>query len=120
MSLLRILIVDDHEAVRRSIRSVLSTRVNLLVCGEAVDGEDAVAKAKTLRPDLLLMDISMPRMFTADDASGVETVAAAHVAKSDIPETLLLTLDKVICARQSTNGQNADGSSRADSQPQHL
>ena len=60
--MLRILIVDDHEAVRRGLRLLLAARAEWIICGEAVDGLDAIEKSKALRPDLVLMDISMPRM----------------------------------------------------------
>jgi PAS domain S-box-containing protein len=59
---MRILVVDDHELVRRGIRSLLAAEPTLTVCGEAVDGRDAVDKAKVLRPDIVVMDISMPNM----------------------------------------------------------
>ena len=59
---LRILVVDDHEAVRKGVCSILSSHAGLEVCGEAVDGNDAVAKASSLRPDVIVMDISMPHM----------------------------------------------------------
>ena len=66
MDVLRILIVDDHEAVRRDLRSLLAARAEWIICGEAVDGLDAVEKSRALRPDLVLMDISMPRMDGVD------------------------------------------------------
>ena len=56
----QILIVDDHEVVRRGIRTVLSARPEWKVCGEAADGIEAVEKATALRPDVVLMDIQMP------------------------------------------------------------
>lgn len=62
MPSVRILIVDDHQAVRRGVRSLLSARVEWAICAEAVDGLDAVEKAKRLRPNMVLMDITMPRM----------------------------------------------------------
>ena len=62
MSAFRILIVDDHDAIRRGLTSLLSARSDWEICGEAKDGLEAVEKAKNLRPDLVLMDISMPRM----------------------------------------------------------
>lgn len=58
---LRILVVDDHEAVRKGVCAMLRSHPELEVCGEAVDGEDAIAKASALRPNLIIMDISMPR-----------------------------------------------------------
>jgi DNA-binding NarL/FixJ family response regulator len=59
---MRVLIADDHEVVRRGVRSLLLTQRQLDICGEAVDGRDAVEKAKLLLPDLILMDISMPNL----------------------------------------------------------
>lgn len=59
---MRVLIVDDHEVVRRGVRSLLMTQRDLDVCGEAVDGRDAIEKTKILLPDLVLMDFSMPNM----------------------------------------------------------
>lgn len=61
---MRILIVDDQEPVRRGMRSLLASRTEWSVCGEAPDGRDAVAKVKELRPDVVLMDVSMPAPTT--------------------------------------------------------
>src|SRR6202166_4088974 len=63
---MRILVVDDHEVVRRGICSVLATESSLTLCGEAVDGKDAVEKARVLRPDIIVMDIAMPQMNGLD------------------------------------------------------
>ncbi len=60
MAPIKILIVDDHELFRRSLRSLIEDRPDWRVCGEAVDGREAVTKARELRPDLILMDVSMP------------------------------------------------------------
>lgn len=57
---MRILIVDDHEAVRKGVRAILRSSPDLEVCGEAINGEDAVAKAQELKPDLIILDITMP------------------------------------------------------------
>jgi two-component system response regulator NreC len=57
---LRILIVDDHEAVRAGVRVILSSREGLEVCGEAANGREAVAKARQLMPDLVILDVTMP------------------------------------------------------------
>lgn len=59
---LRVLIVDDHEAMRRSMRRLLSSIDGIQVCGEAVDGPDAIEKARQLQPDVITMDVSMPGM----------------------------------------------------------
>ena len=62
IEMVRILVVDDHAPVRRSIRTVLGSRKGWLVCGEAADGLQAVEEAKSLRPDLIIMDVSMPNL----------------------------------------------------------
>jgi DNA-binding NarL/FixJ family response regulator len=58
---MRVLIVDDHEVVRKGVRSLL-LRSGYDVCGEGIDGEDGLAKARELRPDVIVMDVSMPRL----------------------------------------------------------
>jgi DNA-binding NarL/FixJ family response regulator len=82
----RILIADDSPPLRCGLRTLLALNADWQVCGEAVDGADAVEKAHQLAPDLILMDFSMPQM------DGVQ--AAQEIAKSgtDIP-ILLFTLD---------------------------
>jgi len=62
MSPIRVLIADDHTILRDGIRLLLSAQPDIQVVGEAVDGRDAVAKARDLKPDLILMDIAMPRL----------------------------------------------------------
>ena len=57
---LRILVADDHEIVRRGLRSLLSSRRGWVVCGEAATGREAVALAAQHRPDIVIMDIIMP------------------------------------------------------------
>ena len=59
---IRILIADDHEVVRRGLRALLETKPGWEVCGEARDGREAVEKTKTLKPDVVILDISMPRL----------------------------------------------------------
>jgi PAS domain S-box-containing protein len=59
---LRILIVDDHAGVREVFRDMLQERRELRVIGEAANGREAIAKARTLHPDIILMDVLMPEM----------------------------------------------------------
>ena len=60
MNSLRILIADDHEVVRRGIRALLEARPKWQVCGEAATGREAIESARKLRPDLVLLDLTMP------------------------------------------------------------
>jgi DNA-binding NarL/FixJ family response regulator len=62
LSVVRILLADDHEAVRRGLRALIETQEQWKVCGEAEDGRDAVEKTKTLKPDMVILDISMPTL----------------------------------------------------------
>src|SRR5450755_3951228 len=65
MKRLRILIAEDHEVVRRGIRSLLEDRPEWTICGEAATSAETIEKTKTLRPDLLLLDVTMPDMEAA-------------------------------------------------------
>jgi DNA-binding NarL/FixJ family response regulator len=65
-----ILIADDSEMVRAKIRQALERGTDFQICGEATDGVDAVAKAKELTPDLILLDVKMPRL-TGLEVAGI-------------------------------------------------
>ena len=60
--LIRVLLVDDHAVVRKGIRAVLSTEADIEVVGEAGDGEEALVQAAALQPNVILMDLVMPKM----------------------------------------------------------
>jgi two-component system nitrate/nitrite response regulator NarL len=62
MAIIRILVVEDHEPIRRRVRAILEPRNDLQIVGEASDGLEAVQKAKVLRPDLVLLDIYLPTL----------------------------------------------------------
>jgi len=65
-----ILIADDSEMVRAKIRQALERETDFEICGEANDGVEAVAKAKELTPDLILLDVKMPRL-TGLEVAGI-------------------------------------------------
>ena len=58
----RILIVDANARMRQAIRQVVEDRTDLQVCGEGADGQDAIKKAEQLQPDLVILDLKMPKM----------------------------------------------------------
>jgi len=58
----RILIADDHAVVREGLRMILEATGDMTVVGESLDGRDAIEKAETLKPDIIVMDIAMPEM----------------------------------------------------------
>jgi DNA-binding NarL/FixJ family response regulator len=83
MPALRILIADDHEVFRRGLRSLLELRPDWQICGEAENGLEAVNKAKELRPDLVVLDISMPEL------SGLEAVRLIRGELTDAEVVIL-------------------------------
>ncbi len=83
--ILRVLVADDHELVRRGICSVLSTDPSITLCGEAIDGQDAVEKACSLLPNIVVMDISMPRLNGLD---------ATREIKRQIPQTQVIIVSQ--------------------------
>ena len=83
MSALRILVADDHELTRRGVQVCLESRPEWKVVGEAVNGREALEKAKALEPDVVILDIAMPEL------SGLE--ATRQILKA-IPKTEVLIL----------------------------
>jgi DNA-binding NarL/FixJ family response regulator len=77
----RILIVDDLPEMRKLIRTYIEEETDFGVCGEAIDGLDAIDKAQNLKPDLIILDASMPRM------NGIE---AGPKLKKLLPETPII------------------------------
>jgi DNA-binding NarL/FixJ family response regulator len=75
---LRVLIADDHESVRKGVCVILGTRGDIEVCGEASNGREAIDKAKELRPDLIILDITMP-VLSGIDAAEVILRTLPHV-----------------------------------------
>jgi two-component system, NarL family, nitrate/nitrite response regulator NarL len=79
----RILIADDHPMIRRAVRSTLQDHTHFEVCGEAADGAEAVEAAKKLKPDVVVLNITMPVM------NGFE---AARKIKENVPHSAIVIL----------------------------
>ena len=115
---LRILVVDDHAVVRRGVRSLLESHEGWEVCGEATNGRDAVEQSRQLRPDVVVMDLSLPELNGLDatrqilnDGPGIEVLvltmhhseelardvlragARGYIMKSDADENLITAVD---------------------------
>ncbi|WP_328462552.1 response regulator transcription factor [Streptomyces sp. NBC_00448] len=73
---IRVLLVDDHQVVRRGLRTFLEVQGDIEVVGEAADGDEGVARALELRPDVILMDVKMP------GTDGIEALRLLHEADS--------------------------------------
>jgi NarL family two-component system response regulator LiaR len=110
---IRLLIADDHTLVRAGLCALISTEPGMEVVGEAADGVEAVLKARSLRPDIILLDLVMPRQ------GGIEAIAEI---KAEDPEARILVLtsfaddDKVFPAIKA----GALGYLLKDSSPQQL
>ncbi len=98
MGPVRILIVDDHELVRRGLRSILVTRPEWEICGEAADGSDAIEKARNLKPDIVLLDITMPHMNGLD---------AARIIRRDVPRAKVIIVSQYEGAEMRTRALDA-------------
>lgn len=80
---MRILIADDHSVVRSGLKLILGAQADLEIVGEAATGEETIAKAIQLRPDILLLDIAMPGMNGLD---------AARVVREKVPKIRIVVL----------------------------
>lgn len=94
----RILVVDDNAKVRDGIRLLLQSHADWEVCGEAADGIEAIEKYRQLRPDLLIVDVSMPRMNGLD--------ASREILKLS-PEILILLYTSFLTAQLIDVAHNA-------------
>jgi two-component system response regulator NreC len=117
----RVLIVDDYAAVRKGVCIMLSSRLNIEVCGEAENGEEAVEKARVLRPDLIILDVTMPVLNGFDAAREILKIlpevpilmlsmhqhqqfvdeakkagVQGYVTKAQVSETLLQAVDVLL------------------------
>jgi NarL family two-component system response regulator LiaR len=123
---IRLLICDDHAVVRRGLRSLVGIRPEMELVGEAVDGEEAVAMVKKLKPDVIIMDLIMPRKdgvaaiteikkkdhdakilvltsFSDDKNvfSAIKAGASGYLLKDSSPEDLLQAIDDVYHGKSS-------------------
>jgi signal transduction histidine kinase/DNA-binding response OmpR family regulator len=110
---LRILVVDDHEPTRRAITSILATRADWQVCGEASDGIDAITQAEKLRPDAVLIDVSMPRM---------DGLQATREVRQHLPTTkiIIVSQNDPLVVRQQAEQVRADAFVGKDKLAQQL
>jgi DNA-binding NarL/FixJ family response regulator len=130
---MRILVVDDNVLVRRGVIEILASRENWEVCAEAQDGEEAIQKAQEFRPDVILLDISMPGMNGLEVArairhkfadakilimsqhdpasllpSAIQAGANSCVDKSRLATDLLSSIESVVGSAQARGIANSD------------
>lgn len=96
------MVVDDNAAVRHALRTILELTDDWKVEGEAVDGRDAIEKAKRLHPDLIVLDVSMPVM------NGIDAAKVLHQIMPRVPLILCsLHTNKILEEEASAAGVNA-------------
>ena len=88
MDTVKVLVVDDHTLFRRGITAVLANQEGLEVVGEALDGLEAIEKTKEIAPDVVLMDLNMPR------CSGLEAIQALQTEMPQVNVLVLTVSDK--------------------------
>jgi DNA-binding NarL/FixJ family response regulator len=98
----RVLVVDDHPAFRKALASALSLVDDVEVAGEAGGGEDACVGAEQLRPDVVLMDLSMPGI------SGIEAMQRIHRSTPGLP-VVILTAHADEGVERAARGAGASG-----------
>jgi len=80
---LRILIADDHPVIRKHVRRILEEQPSFSVCGEAYDGVEAIEESQRLKPDVVVLNVSMPILNGLD---------AGRKIKAELPETAIVIL----------------------------
>lgn len=110
---IRIILVDDHPVVREGLRSILSSFSEVVVIGEAGSGREAIDVARELKPDVVVMDISMPEM------SGIEATATL---RRELPEikVLALSMHENLAYIKQSLGAGARGYMLKDAPPKEL
>ena len=103
-----ILIVDDSPVIRRALRSLVQCQPGFEVCGEAADGVEAIEKAVELKPDLIILDFSMPRM------NGLEAAAALQKIMPTVPIILFTFHKEAVSGRQVLDAGIASVVSKTD------
>lgn len=92
-----ILLVDDSEVVRIATRHFLESQPGFVVCGEAVDGAEALEKARDLNPDLIILDLAMPRM------NGLQAARKLRAAMRTVPIILFTWYAEAIQAADAAD-----------------
>jgi DNA-binding NarL/FixJ family response regulator len=91
----RILVVDDNESIRHALCRIFTFESGFEVCAEAENGKEAIEKAQELRPDVVIMDLSMPVM------NGIEAVAALTKLMPSVPVIVFSEYSDVFTAKEA-------------------
>jgi DNA-binding NarL/FixJ family response regulator len=131
----RLLIVDDHEVVRKGVRMLFANSDSIEICGEAQNGMEALRMVPELSPDVVILDLSMPGMNGFETAAKLRSIAPsirivffsvheipstalwigadAFVSKSSALQDLVLTVNRVLQLGENLQAQQKSSSARA-------
>jgi NarL family two-component system response regulator LiaR len=111
--MIRIVIADDHLAVREGMRTLLELDPDLLVVGEASTGHEAVLAARTFKPDVVVMDLLMPEL---------DGIAATRLIRQELPDTNVVALTSVLEGASVVNAIQAGAAAYVlkDTRPEEL
>lgn len=96
-----ILIVDDSSTIRKGLRNLLSTDADVIVCGEATNGKEAIERARELHPDVIVLDVSMPVL------NGLQAAPVLHRMLPGASIILFTSYGKAVARHGSTPGIDA-------------
>jgi DNA-binding NarL/FixJ family response regulator len=92
---MRVLVADDHEAVLAGLCSILSSRGDIQVCAQAKDGHEAIAGFTSLRPDLVILDLNMPKL------DGLSAARAIRKLDSEVPILFFSMHDSALMVKEA-------------------
>lgn len=98
---MRVIIADDQTFIRQGLRAVLADEKDIEVCAEAIDGNDALTKSLQLRPDVVIMDLIMPRM------DGLE---ATRLIRKALPKAKIVSISQYDIPEMVTQAEKAGAS----------
>ena len=96
-----ILIVDDSSAIRKGLRTLLSTDTEVRVCGEATNGKEAIERARELHPDVIVLDVSMPVL------NGLQAAPVLHQMLPRTAIILFTSYGNAVAGQRKTPGIDA-------------
>jgi two-component system response regulator NreC len=99
--MISILIVDDSSAIRKGLRTLLSTDTEVRVCGEATNGKEAIERARELHPDVIVLDVSMPVL------NGLQAAPVLHQMLPRTAIILFTSYGNVVAGQRKTPGIDA-------------